>query len=235
MIGIYKIQNKLNGKIYIGQSVNITRRLWEHKTSKNAKPGNIDYYIQKEGIDNFEYDIIEECDKESLIEREIYWIKYYDSYNKGYNLTLGGEGSSLGEVNVNSCLNEEDVIAIRKAYNNHQRRMDVFDLFKDKISWSGFIAIWTGRNWRHVMPEVFTEENKQYHIKNAGHSRAIFTDDEIMQIREEYINMTLKQLQEKYKEKCSDRCIRGIVNGENYKYLPLYSKKKRRWLNGGEY
>ena len=29
--------------------------------------------------------------------------------------------------------------------------------------------------------------------------------------------------------------IRGIVNGENYKYLPLYSKKKRRWLNGGEY
>ena len=56
-----------------------------------------------------------------------------------------------------------------------------------------------------------------------------------MQIREEYINMTLKQLQEKYKEKCSDRCIRVIVNGENYKYLPLYSKKKRRWLNGGEY
>ena len=52
MIGIYKIQNKLNGKIYIGQSVNITRRLWEHKASKNAKPGNIDYYIQKEGIDN---------------------------------------------------------------------------------------------------------------------------------------------------------------------------------------
>ena len=235
MIGIYKIQNKLNGKIYIGQSVNITRRLWEHKASKNAKPGHIDYYIQKEGIDNFEYDIIEECDKDSLIEREMYWIQYYNSYNNGYNLTLGGEGSSFGEVNVNSCLTEEDVIAIRKAYNNHQRRIDVFNLFKNKISWSGFVAIWTGRNWRHVMPEVFTEENKQYHIKNAGHSRAIFTDDEIMQIREEYINMTLKQLQEKYKEKCSDRCIRGIVSGENYKYLPLYSKKKRRWLNGGEY
>lgn len=235
MIGIYKIQNKINGKIYIGQSVNITRRLWEHKTFKNAKPENIDYYIQKEGIENFKYDIIEECEKDSLIEREKYWIQYYDSYNNGYNQTLGGEGASFGEVNVNSCLNEEDVIAIRKAYNNHQRRIDVFNLYKDKISWSGFVAIWTGRNWRHIMPEVFTEENKQFHIKNAGHSRAIFTDDEIMLIREQYIHMTLKELQEKYKKKCGGRCIRGIVNGENYKYLPLYSKVKRRWLNGGEY
>lgn len=170
-----------------------------------------------------------------MIEKEKYWIQYYDSYNNGYNQTLGGDGASFGEVNVNSCLSEEDVVAIRKAYNNHQRRIDVFNLYKDKISWSGFVAIWTGRNWHHIMPEVFTEENKQFHIKNAGHSRAIFTDDEIMLIREQYINMTLKELQEKYKEKCSGRCIRGIVNGENYKYLPLYSKIKRRWLNGGEY
>lgn len=47
--------------------------------------------FKKYGFENFSFEILEECKTEELDEEEIYWIKYYDSYNKGYNLTGGGQ------------------------------------------------------------------------------------------------------------------------------------------------
>lgn len=47
------------------------------------------------GIQNFSIEQIEECDNSLLNEREVYWIKYYDSFNNGYNMTLGGDGRTL--------------------------------------------------------------------------------------------------------------------------------------------
>ena len=96
--GIYKVTNKINGKVYIGQSVDIGRRWREHMTTKD------DIYfhkaIQKYGVENFEWEVIERCKKKDLDAREIYWIEYYDSFNKGYNCTKGGDGNS-GEGNPN--------------------------------------------------------------------------------------------------------------------------------------
>ena len=97
MCGIYKIQNLINGKIYIGQSVDIQYRFKNHKSESfnpksNAYDTAIHRAIRKYGVDNFSFDIIEECDQEKLREREIYWIDYYQSFGNGYNLTSGGEG-----------------------------------------------------------------------------------------------------------------------------------------------
>ena len=92
---IYKVTNKINGKVYIDQSVDIGRRWHQHITAED------DIYfhkaIQKYGIENFEWEVIEQCKKKDLDEREIYWIEYYDSFNKGYNRTKGGDGVSGGE------------------------------------------------------------------------------------------------------------------------------------------
>lgn len=91
MIGIYKIQNLINGKIYIGQSVHIQARFNQHKNeAKNGNTRPLYNAIRKYGIENFSFEIIEECSKEMLNEREIYWIKKYDSFHNGYNLTPGG-------------------------------------------------------------------------------------------------------------------------------------------------
>jgi hypothetical protein len=51
--------------------------------------------IRKYGIENFIFEILEECNEEELNDKEIYWIKYYDATNKekGYNIKLGGEGA----------------------------------------------------------------------------------------------------------------------------------------------
>lgn len=235
MTGIYKITDKTNGLIYIGQAMNIKRRFSEHKTSNKGKKGTIDYVIRTKGVNNFTFEVIEECTVLELKEREMYWIAFYDSYHHGYNLTPGGEGSSPGEDNINAILTTEDVIQIRLAYANHQSKTKIYQLYKDKIGWNGFSAIWVGYNWPHIMPEVFTEENKQWHIKHAGHQKAYFTDEEVMEIRKKYVYTKLKDLIEEYKDRCSARCIRGIISGENYKYLPIYKKQKKEWIDGGKY
>lgn len=95
--GIYKITNLINNKCYIGQSVDIEKRFRQHKNNyDNKNEPSYDYHlyrsIRKYGIENFKFEIIEECDYEKLNERETYWIDYYDSYNNGYNETLGGGG-----------------------------------------------------------------------------------------------------------------------------------------------
>ena len=94
--GIYKITNKLNGKIYIGQSVDIKKRWREHIFSSlhlENKDHNspIHLALAKYGKDNFNFEIIEICDKNKLNEKEIYWIDYYKSYKNGYNATIGGD------------------------------------------------------------------------------------------------------------------------------------------------
>ena len=90
--GIYKIENKINSKIYIGQSVNIERRWKDHKSRIYTEDSLLHREFQKYGIDNFLFSIVEECKKENLLDKEIFWIDYYDTYNNGYNETIGGYG-----------------------------------------------------------------------------------------------------------------------------------------------
>ena len=94
MCGIYKITNLINGKVYIGQSIDIKRRWGEEKNgSKNPNSNAYDYPLQrgfrKYGIENFSFEVIEECDKDILSEKEIYYIDLYNSCLEGYNQTLG--------------------------------------------------------------------------------------------------------------------------------------------------
>lgn len=88
-IGIYKITSP-SGKIYIGQSTNIENR-WEkgHKYCSGSGK-KLQNSIKKYGWDNHKQEIIEECSIEILLERESYWIEYYNSYKKGLNSSLKG-------------------------------------------------------------------------------------------------------------------------------------------------
>ncbi len=92
-IGIYKIKNLLNGKLYIGQSVNIEQRWRMHIIElKNNRHHSacLQNAWNKYGEENFEFSIIEECQIDQLNLREMYWIDKFDSYKNGYNLTIGG-------------------------------------------------------------------------------------------------------------------------------------------------
>lgn len=104
MIGIYKITNKINGKCYIGQSIDIEKRWKDHQLPcrQTGKSSNYPLYraFKKYGLNNFNFSVIEECELDQLDIREQYWIKYYDSYNNGYNATLGGQGIQIASEPV---------------------------------------------------------------------------------------------------------------------------------------
>ena len=97
---IYKIQNKINDKIYIGQTVASPQRRWtQHKNNiKRDYLQHIALYkaMNKYGIENFTFEVLEEVSNNLLDEREKYWIKNFNSYGKnGYNMTLGGRCTKL--------------------------------------------------------------------------------------------------------------------------------------------
>ena len=96
MIGIYKFTNLINGNAYIGQASNIDRRYREHisrANNSNNKEYNSVFHkaLRKYGLENFSFEILEECSIEILNEREQYWINYFNTYQKGYNCTSGGD------------------------------------------------------------------------------------------------------------------------------------------------
>lgn len=113
MAYIYKITNKINSHSYVGQTGRIPELRWkEHLRDKNKKPfSNWPLYraLNKYGEDNFTFEIIEETLFEEVIEREQYWINYFDTYNNGYNATMGGaKGGYRYDYNelLNYWLNE---------------------------------------------------------------------------------------------------------------------------------
>jgi len=91
--GIYKITNLINNKVYIGQSVDLKKRLSEHKRLllKNEH-GNehLQSAYNLHGLHHFGFSIIEECEVEALTSRELYWINFYGSHKKefGYNKNM---------------------------------------------------------------------------------------------------------------------------------------------------
>jgi group I intron endonuclease len=97
---IYKITNIENNKIYVGQTkfLNIEKRFWSHKNSlsKNKHHNNhLQNSWNKYGEDKFKFEIIEKVLSYDLLNtREIYWIKNLNTTVLGYNILLGGNGSS---------------------------------------------------------------------------------------------------------------------------------------------
>ena len=93
--GIYMIQNTINGKIYIGQSIDIELRFKSHK-NKLERGNHDNIHLQKSwrkyGKEKFEFDILCECEEEKLNETEEYYIFELMTYNSriGYNKNYGG-------------------------------------------------------------------------------------------------------------------------------------------------
>ena len=86
--GVYKITNQANDKMYVGSAIDLMNRWYKHKSQLNKNKHHsikLQRAWNKYGVDNFKFEIIEECDKEKLIEIEQYYIDLYDSYCNGYN------------------------------------------------------------------------------------------------------------------------------------------------------
>ena len=101
MIGIYKIENLITHKVYIGQSVDVKKRWTEHKhLLKNNKHDN--QFLQnawnKYGEENFKFCIVEKCaTRKQLNDRETYWKEYFDKQHGTYNLGRTGNAHNTSQ------------------------------------------------------------------------------------------------------------------------------------------
>lgn len=182
MIGIYKYTNKYNGHSYIGKSIDIKRRQYNHKSSVYNKKAN-DYDSQFHqavrkygGFEAFDFEILIEIPEElyslNLINQlEKFFIKKYNSYKNGYNATEGGEDNpnraQVGSKNGRAKLTEADVIDIRNCYNNHIPFKKVYEKYGNKIGKRGLQKVWWFQTWKHIHPEYHTEENRYWHSHDA--------------------------------------------------------------------
>ena len=105
MIGIYSIENIVNGCRYIGQSIHIETREYEHFNALE-RGVHFNQHLQNAfdsyGRNCFRFSVLEECDTSELSSREIYWMNQYGGYQSDslYNLVEGGRNTS-GENNPN--------------------------------------------------------------------------------------------------------------------------------------
>lgn len=88
--GIYKITNIENQMCYVGQAVNIADRWKQHikrGIGAEAPTRNKLYPAMLEvGVENFTFEIVEECDKSKLNEREDYWQEFFHAKDFGYSI-----------------------------------------------------------------------------------------------------------------------------------------------------
>lgn len=174
MIGIYKITNIINGKIYIGQSINIQRR-WNQEKNKAFNQNDAAYNqllskaFRKYGVENFTFEVVEELSASALNEREEYWIGHFNSLTpNGYNAHNGGRYSYTPNPLNYSVLTEEEVKDIKTTLKETSIPMSKI-AEEYCVSISTINAIAKGRSWRDVnekypirATENFNKEIGQY-------------------------------------------------------------------------
>lgn len=93
---IYKATNKISNKVYIGQTIQtLSERIRQHyQTSKSNKNYHFMRALRFYEKDDWVWEVVEEnIKRDKLNEREKYWIKYYGSFENGYNGNWGGQDS----------------------------------------------------------------------------------------------------------------------------------------------
>lgn len=109
MIGIYKITNIINHKSYIGQSINIEKRWYEHKCKAFCKKdvsynSALHHGFRKYGVENFSFEILEECHSELLDLKEREYIKKENTLSpNGYNILIGGQNNRSEPLFCMNC------------------------------------------------------------------------------------------------------------------------------------
>ena len=162
---IYKITNKVNGKSYIGQTIqNVKERFYQHcatKCSQAVLNMVIHKAITKYGKSNFTIEVIEEVESANLNDRERYWIRYYDSYNNGYNSTEGGQDG----IKLFKNLDTESIIREYKSGKSLREIGRLFNVDKQTIK---DLLVRNNISLRTTRTYKFSQKDKEDIIKDLS-------------------------------------------------------------------
>lgn len=168
---VYKITNKINGKSYIGQTLNLNKRLRDHRYSaKHLYPSNAGQPIVKAirefGFENFDVDVLFTSEvfedkrelKKLLHEKEMYFIEKHDTINNGYNVTKGGAGTK------GLKLSAEKIELLRRI--NLGKKFG--DVFKERAR-QRLLNLWKDESFRKMRSEATSgKNNPMYGVRLVG-------------------------------------------------------------------
>ena len=157
--GIYGIKNCLNGKMYVGQAINIYKR-WKDHIDDLDENKHYNVHLQRSwnlyGKQNFQFLILEECSAEKLNEKEMFYVDKFDAYYNGYNQTRGGDGS-LGYKHSEEVIEKMSQIQ-QERFQDIRNREVLCDAHKFEskpiyqIDFNGnIIKEWPSANWASKM------------------------------------------------------------------------------------
>ena len=146
--GIYKITNKINGKLYIGSSKDLDKRREQHKRA--YRDTIIHTAIRKYGVENFQFEVLEYCKEQNLIEREQF---YYDKLKPQYNA-------------IRPIENPMDNDNVREKHYQIMNRPEMKEVFRIKTT-----EIWkskTDEERNYIIDATHSEEANQKRIKTMN-------------------------------------------------------------------
>lgn len=230
MKAIYKWTNLINGKVYIGKSIDIAKRLREYRYEvKQQSKRPIIQALIKYGFENFKFEIIENCDfltNEQILQREQYWMNFYDSQNlqKGYNLLNAVESPaerlSIGSTNVKARLNEEKVLTIREAiYNMRISPAEVYKMYHNEISYPAFEKAYRGATWTNVDTSMIRNRIKEVPRRNQSKAKLTKEDVRNIRYRHEVLGEDISTIYESYLGICSRNTIKRVCDYETWKNI----------------
>ncbi|MDD2470089.1 MAG: GIY-YIG nuclease family protein [Bacilli bacterium] len=182
IIGVYQIKNLVNGKMYIGSSIDINSRWKEHiRDLNNNKHHSL--HLQrawnKYGESSFEFNVLEECNEDTTLEREQYYLDKLESFKRdnGYNVSKSSSAPMMGrkhsketkikiseevrsrdsscwvrgEDKFNAKFKDEDIINIKRLIYEGNRTIDIAKLYN--VEGQTITQIKTGDRWNHIKTE----------------------------------------------------------------------------------
>lgn len=223
--GVYLITNTVNSKCYIGQAIKLRNRLKSHISNyTNERYDNPLYRaFNKYGLDKFTYqllDVLEENDyKEARKQLDLLEIKYietYDSYNKGYNQTKGGDGGILGYKFIEEQKEKQKENTNKRINESLQCKIYLYDI-NSKYTYM-FITPryadhyfkWKEGTTKNMLPNILGKQkyivyrsDKEKQIKlnkldskefNSGLYKNKYSKEDYLNLRKSYPNASAREL-----------------------------------------
>lgn len=240
--GIYAIKNRINNKMYVGKSVNIKKRksyhFWLLRTNNHFNP-KLQSAFNKYGEENFEFVILEKCNKDELDDKEIKYINRYNTINDGYNICEGGEGSlgrTLSEEtkqkisNANTGRKQDEVAKKRKS--EIMKELWQTAEYRKKMKQRPKPKPWN-KGRRHTEEEkkhlseklkgrrITEEHKKKLHELYKGEKSltAKLTEQQVIEIRLRFLKGE-KQCDIKKDYQVSAQTIYDIVRNRRWRHIP---------------
>lgn len=234
---VYKITNLINGKIYIGITIDYKKR-WSNEKGKSSDQV-ISKAIRKYGVENFKFEVLEEgLSAQAASDREIQLIREYDCMvPKGYNVAKGGmyNGgiSRYGAENPNANLTREEAQYIL----DHRDIPEyvLYEKFCDKLTYGAFKNIYLGKTYTDLTTTTpIYPYNLEFSCQFTGTGK--LTYGEIVELREMYANgIYWKDAYKKYQDLYpNEMSFWNIYTGNRYSLvMPEVFTPENKHLHSG--